>query len=272
MAEEFNYEYSQKAKEEINGRFVLALINICEKLESGGVIALGAMLLDRAEGLDNIEEIKTTIKNDRENIRGKLKIEMQVLFNNYSYLYGNSLSNIFYKYLKSIDWINTPEPRDLNPIIFEMNKRLSLIATEIEIFFNEKPLPKPRRNNKSNVVFQTVHIMEQLLAKKTKIFANVERNRKELIMSIMQISLKALYEEIRRLRVSKFGYQQIQIDMRFLRTLLEDVYSIDDDTGLLRGLFYEVVHSARLRCFDPVDIDETIIEAITDVKLKKIIG
>lgn len=272
LAEEFNYEVASKAKEEINGRFVLALINICKKLESGGIASLEAMLIDHTANLSDIESAISTIKIDIENIKEKLKLEMQALFNNYTYLYGSTLGSMFSKYMASVDWVNTPEPRDLNPVIFEMNKRLGLIETEIETFFNKKPVIKPKKAKKNKAMFQMDYDMERLLAKKTKIFIDVKDNREDLIMSIMRMSLKTFYEGVRNLRLSKFGYQQIQIDMRFIETILEEIYGIDDESGVLRGSFNEVVHSAKIRCVDPADIDETVIEIIVEVKLKKIAG
>ena len=63
-------------------------------------------------------------------------------------------------------------------------------------------------------MFQMEHEMERLLAKKVKIFSNVENNREELLLGIMKISLKTMYEGIRNLRISKFGYQQLQVDRK----------------------------------------------------------
>eukprot|EP00826_Nyctotherus_ovalis_P063159 TRINITY_DN9239_c0_g3_i1.p1 TRINITY_DN9239_c0_g3~~TRINITY_DN9239_c0_g3_i1.p1 ORF type:complete len:231 (+),score=74.29 TRINITY_DN9239_c0_g3_i1:1763-2455(+) len=230
------------------------------------------MLIDHTAGLTNTKSAISTIKNDIENIREKLKLEMQALLNNYTYLYGSTLGNMFSKYISTVDWANTPEPRDLNPIIFEMNKRLDLIETEIETFFNKKPVIKAEKSKGDKAMFLLNYYTDRVLANRTKIFIDVKDSREDLIMSIMRMSLKTFYEEVRNLRLSKFGYQQIQIDMRFIETILEKIYGIDDELKVLKGSFEEVIHSAKIRCVDPSDIDEAVIEAIMEVKLKKITG
>ena len=138
LAEEFNYETGQKVKEEINGRFILSLINICRKLEDTGILSLESILINHTTGLQKTEVIIGKLQEDMANIREKLKLETQALFNNYIYLYGSIISNHFCEYLESIDWLHIPEPRDINSLILGINKQLKLIEAEMEIFFNKK--------------------------------------------------------------------------------------------------------------------------------------
>lgn len=274
LAEEFNYETGQKVKEEINGRFILSLINICRKLEDTGILSLESILINHTTGLQKTEVIIGKLQEDMANIREKLKLETQALFNNYIYLYGSIISNHFCEYLESIDWLHIPEPRDINSLILGINKQLNLIEAEMEIFFNKKATIKSKKFSQKpkKGMFQMEHEMERLLAKKVKIFSNVENNREELLLGIMKISLKTMYEGIRNLRISKFGYQQLQVDLRFIETILEDIYGLDDETGILGGLFKEAIHSAKIRCFEPVEISEDISKTITELKISKLIA
>jgi len=215
----------------------------------------------------------TNIKSDMLKIRENMKSQMQALFNNYTFLYGNIIGKMFNEYLQNIDWLNIAEPRDVNPQILSIiTKQISLIDQEMGLLFDKKsgskakkPIPRAKKG-----VFQMEHEMERLLAKKVKIFANVECKRPDIMIGFMRIALKSFYEEIRNLHIAKFGFQQLQIDLNFIETVLREIYNLDDETGILSGLFKEALHSAKLRCLEPQEIDETIIDTITEVKLKKI--
>lgn len=86
MAEELNYDSTLKAKEEINGRFIFALIRICKKLEENGMAQLESCLGEciafiPAEGTKiNIEESKDLVQTQISTIKDKLKQETQVKY------------------------------------------------------------------------------------------------------------------------------------------------------------------------------------------------
>ncbi|MDR3546847.1 MAG: hypothetical protein P4M11_00990 [Candidatus Pacebacteria bacterium] len=114
-----------------------------------------------------------------------------------------------------------------------MHKHLGAIEGELELLFDKKGAAKLKKmmSKSKKGMFQMEHEMERLLAKKVKIFANVENRRQDILIAIVRIAMKSLYEGVRRLRISKFGYQQLQVDVNFIETLLREVYGIEDETG-----------------------------------------
>jgi len=107
-----------------------------------------------------------------------------------------------------------------------IDKELSLLFEKKAPTKAKKPVSKSKKG-----MFQIEHEMERQLAKKIKIFGNVEYKRNEVLVSIVRISLKGLYESIRMKRINKNGYQQLQMDMHFLETLFKEYFGIDDETG-----------------------------------------
>lgn len=106
------------------------------------------------------------------------------------------------------------------------------------MLFEKKYFPKLKKavSKSKKGMFQIEHEMERQLAKKIKIYGNVEYNRNAILVAIVRIALKGLYEIIRKLKISKYGGQQLQMDIYFLEVLFRDLIGIEDETGYGKNL------------------------------------
>lgn len=74
-----------------------------------------------------------------------------------------------------------------------------------------------------------------------------------------------MYEYVREETFAKFGLQQIQVDVAFLGEMVRDFVEADE-AGALDGLLDEVVASTSQRCFEPVLMDQAVVDGICDQK------
>jgi len=105
--------------------------------------------------------------------------------------------------------------------------------------------------------------IERLFAKKLRIFGDVHMDRESLTSAILRLVLKTYFECVRLLKLSRNGYQQIFIDVHFLRLLMLRYVR---EMKTLESLADEIVKSARDRCVDLKEIDPSVVEAICKKK------
>lgn len=72
---------------------------------------------------------------------------------------------------------------------------------------------------------------------------------------------QTLLESVRLRTLSRFGLQQVQVDVHFLRTFL---WSYVADEQVLNVLLDEVVTSASVRCCDPELMEQRVVEFICE--------
>jgi len=132
LAEELNYENILKMKEEINGRFILSLIQICRRLEEEAMFPLETCLnecvanISTEENKISIEESKELVKAEITTIKDKLRQEMNALLANYVYHYGDKTYNLLNNYVNTYDWYNIPEPRDISNVFINITLNILL--------------------------------------------------------------------------------------------------------------------------------------------------
>ena len=82
-------------------------------------------------------------------------------------------------------------------------------------------------------------------------------------LSLVVHSLSYWNTQVRLLKLSRNGYQQIFIDVHFLRVLMLRYVR---EMKTLESLADEIVKSARDRCVDLKEIDPSVVEAICKKK------
>ena len=92
--------------------------------------------------------------------------------------------------------------------------------------------------------------------------------RESLVAAALRVALKTLFECIRVRTFNTSGYQQLQVDVSFLRMMLP-MY-VSRDMKVLDVLCDEVLASGESRCLEPTQMEPSIIEEICRQKREKL--
>ncbi|KAL0435975.1 UNVERIFIED_CONTAM: Vacuolar protein sorting-associated protein 51 [Sesamum radiatum] len=126
------------------------------------------------------------------------------------------------------------------------------------------------RLNRSNTQKARSQLLETHLAKlfkqKLEIFTKVEQTQESVITTIVKLSLKSLQEFVRLQTFNRSGFQQIQLDIHFLKSTLK---RIAEDEAAVDFLLDEVIVSSAERCLDPVPLEPPILDRLVLTKLAK---
>jgi len=105
-----------------------------------------------------------------------------------------------------------------------------------------------------------------LFDKKVNIFAPVDFNANSVIIGIINIGLKTMYECVRLRTFGRNGYQQIQVDLYFMKIVF---WSIVGKNTTIDQLLDEVERSVVERCIDPIPMEQVIITKLCESKLEE---
>ncbi|KAK4738007.1 hypothetical protein R3W88_001704 [Solanum pinnatisectum] len=167
--------------------------------------------------------------------------------------------------------------------------QLDTILNEVKQILPEGLQPKHRRTDsngsttssrsnplrddrlvRSNTQKARSQLLESHLAKlfkqKMEIFTKVEHTQESVITTIIKLFLKSLQEFVRLQTFNRSGFQQIQLDIHFLKTTLKD---IAEDEAAVDFLLDEVIVAAAERCLDPIPLEPAILDRLTQAKLAK---
>ncbi|KAK4492632.1 hypothetical protein RD792_003450 [Penstemon davidsonii] len=126
------------------------------------------------------------------------------------------------------------------------------------------------RLSRSNTQKARSHFLETHLAKlfkqKTEIFTKIEHTQESVITTIVTLSLKSLQEFVRLHTFNRSGFQQIQLDIYYLKATLKD---IDVDEAAVDILLDEVIIGTAERCLDPTPLEPPVLDKLVQAKLAK---
>ncbi|KAJ4843038.1 hypothetical protein Tsubulata_037506 [Turnera subulata] len=126
------------------------------------------------------------------------------------------------------------------------------------------------RINRSNTQRARSQLLETHLAKlfkqKVEIFTKIEYTQESVVSTILKLCLKSLQEFVRLQTFNRSGFQQIQLDIQFLRGHLKE---IAEDEASVDFLLDEVVVGASERCLDPIPLEPPILDKLIQAKLAK---
>ncbi|KAL2485735.1 Vps51/Vps67 family (components of vesicular transport) protein [Abeliophyllum distichum] len=126
------------------------------------------------------------------------------------------------------------------------------------------------RMSRSNTQKARSQLLEAHLAKlfkqKMEIFTKTENTQESVITTIVKLSLKSLQELVRLQTFNRSGFQQIQLDIQFLKSTLKD---IAEDEAAVDFLLDEVIEATTERCLDPVPLEPPILDRLVNAKLTK---
>ncbi|KAJ0051669.1 hypothetical protein Pint_00870 [Pistacia integerrima] len=148
-------------------------------------------------------------------------------------------------------------------------------------------MSNPLREDKlsrSNTQRARSQLLETHLAKlfkqKVEIFTKVEytqitgawhKLQESVITTTVKLSLKSFQEFVRLQTFNRSGFQQIQLDIHYLRTpvrdAVEDEAAIDFLLDEVENVY--VIVAASERCLDPIPLEPPILDKLIQAKLAK---
>ncbi|XP_047269324.1 vacuolar protein sorting-associated protein 51 homolog isoform X2 [Capsicum annuum] len=217
------------------------------------------------------------------------KAASETFLQHYINMRTQKISVVLNKRFTTPNWVKHKEPREVHMFVDLLLQELDSIVKEVKNILPEGLQRKHRRTDstgsttssrsnplrddrmlRSNTQKARSQLLESHLAKlfkqKMEIFTKVEHTQESVITTIVKLCLKSLQEFVRLQTFNRSGFQQIQLDIHFLKTTLKD---IADDEAAVDFLLDEVIVAAAERCLDPIPLEPSILDRLTQAKLAK---
>ncbi|KAG5567832.1 hypothetical protein RHGRI_003119 [Rhododendron griersonianum] len=199
------------------------------------------------------------------------------------------ISVLLRKRFTTPNWVKHKEPREVHMFVDLFLQELEAIGTEVKQILPQGIHRKHRRTDsngsttssrsnplrddriiRSNTQRGRSQLLETHLAKlfkqKMEIFTKVEHTQESVVTTIVKFCLKSLQEFVRLQTFNRSGFQQIQLDIQFLRTTLKETA---EDEAAIDFLLDEVIVAAAERCLDPIPLEPPILDKLIQAKLAK---
>jgi hypothetical protein len=106
----------------------------------------------------------------------------------------------------------------------------------------------------------------KLFTERVEIFTKLEFNQASVVSTVVKMTLKSFQECVRLQTFNRSGYQQIQLDMHYLR---DPLHNLLDNETVVDFLLDEVCLAAAERCLDAVPLEMAILDKLVQAKLAK---
>ncbi|KAK6120129.1 hypothetical protein DH2020_046131 [Rehmannia glutinosa] len=199
------------------------------------------------------------------------------------------ISVLLKKRFTAPNWVKHKEPREVHMFVDLLLQEFEEIRSEVKQILPQGLNHKHRRTNsngsttssrsntlrddklsRSNTQKARSQLLESHLAKlfkqKMEIFTKVEHTQESVITTIVKLSLKSIQEFVRLQTFNRSGFQQIQLDIHFLKSTLKD---IAEDEAAVDFLLDEVIVSTAERCLDPIPLEPPVLDRLVQAKLAK---
>ncbi|KAK3042977.1 hypothetical protein RJ639_000954 [Escallonia herrerae] len=199
------------------------------------------------------------------------------------------ISVLLRKRFSTPNWVKHKEPREVHMFVDLFLQELEVVATEVKQILPQGLQRKhhrtdsngsttssrsnPLRDDKmgrSNTHRARSQLLETHLAKlfkqKMEIFTKVGHTQESVLTTVIKLCLKSLQEFVRLQTFNRSGFQQIQLDIQFLRTTLKETA---EDEAAVDFLLDEVIVAAAERCLDPIPLEQPILDKLIQAKLAK---
>ncbi|CAI0393992.1 unnamed protein product [Linum tenue] len=195
------------------------------------------------------------------------------------------ISVLLRKRFTTPNWIKHKEPREVHMFVDLFLQELEAVGSEVKQILSQgvrkhrrsesngsttSSLSNSLRDDKlrrSNTQRARSQLLETHLAKlfkqKVEIFTKVEFTRESVVTTIIKLGLKSLQEFVRLQTLNRSGFQQIQLDIQFLRTPLKE---LAEDEAAIDFLLDEVIVGASDRCLDPTPLEPPILDKLIHAK------
>jgi len=168
------------------------------------------------------------------------------------------------------NWTGMEEPKKVRDIainiikaIVDLKKQVKTCTNEPDTPSDEATPPAPpaqqnryRRHNSQSQ--SNVHLdIERIFSQKYQIIDTVAFTSDAVAIGVLKIVLKTMFENMRQSTFSTHGFQQVEVDTFFLRSILPVIV---EDTSVISSLLTQIMTACRDRCFEPVPADQANIE------------
>ncbi|KAK2457063.1 vacuolar protein sorting-associated protein [Trifolium repens] len=198
------------------------------------------------------------------------------------------ISLILKKRFTTPNWVKHKEPREVHMFVDFFLQELEVIGNEVKqilpqgirkhrrtdsngssVSSRSNPL-REEKLGRSNTQRARSQLLETHLAKlfkqKVEIFTKIEYTQGSVVTTIVKFCLKSLQEFVRLQTFNRSGFQQIQLDIQFLRNPLREIV---EDEAAVDFLLDEVIVATAERCLDPIPLEPPILDKLVQAKLAK---
>ncbi|KAE9611855.1 putative vacuolar protein sorting-associated protein [Lupinus albus] len=197
------------------------------------------------------------------------------------------ISLLLKKRFTTPNWVKHKEPREVHMFVDLFLQELEVIGNEVKQILPEgirkhrrtdsdgssvssrsNPLRDEklgRSNTRGRSQLLETHLAK-LFKQKIEIFTKVEYTQGSVVTTIVKLCLKSLQEFVRLHTFNRSGFQQIQLDIQFLRIPLRETV---EDEAAIDFLLDEVIVATAERCLDPIPLEFPILDKLIQIKLAK---
>ena len=249
----------------VSGSSIIGFLKLAITLEDTGLPKLLHTIAETYSslGIPRNEITQIVDKTAKPELLSVLKSAQEEILLIYIEFYGKAYSDYLKEYLNT-DW--KEEPIDVSEAITNIAVSLKDSRKELKTFFKgQKPSHQrvKRKRDKNTVELE----MERLFARKIKPVENVKFELNSILGSIIKLTFKAFYEELRCKKVTNM--QQIQVDANFLGSCFEEMVVLEDQ-GIISGYVQEVIYTAKCRCVAPSELSKHVLESIVESKKQQL--
>eukprot|EP01113_Clastostelium_recurvatum_P024372 TRINITY_DN2910_c0_g1_i4.p1 TRINITY_DN2910_c0_g1~~TRINITY_DN2910_c0_g1_i4.p1 ORF type:complete len:351 (+),score=96.70 TRINITY_DN2910_c0_g1_i4:150-1202(+) len=279
-------------------RLLLLLVSVSLYLENKGLPhVMGQMqdlvnhvriAIDTASGgkKDALDELNI-ISFNAPDLAKRFRDSAHKVMGRYVQLQGGVVSNMLRKGVEvQASWLKMAEPRGVRPVVEIVVDEVTKMGREVEVVLGQAAsLASSGAMSSSSGTAQSqrahgrttsttagttsdLRRTNNLFDKREQVFAPPpDFTPASLMAAIIKIGLKTLYECIRLRTFGRNGYQQVQVDVYFLRGALAKV--LGARAGQVGALLEECENSCAERCLEPTPMDTTVIAKLCEPKLEK---
>ena len=253
--------------------FLLALLRVLSFLEDRAVEAVQEKLAPfaAASGEEPTFDAGAVLK--------LLRTAQSRLLVGYVQQQGRKLSKLVRTSMAAPDWLNLKEPRDVRPVCDFLLAELKVVNSEVAQLMTgpgdaaqahaggarggagavRASLPAGGAGGKegSKAIARNV---AKLFQEKLKIFDEVEQTRDAVLLGALKVALKSWVECVRLVTLGRAGFQQLQLDVHYMRPALRAYAAASAD--VVDTLLDEVATAAAERSIEPTPLEAGTLDYI----------
>ncbi|GIY69203.1 vacuolar protein sorting-associated protein 51 homolog [Caerostris darwini] len=259
----------------VPAQLILVLSRFCLNLEQSSISEWVSLVDDsfsilNDNGLTSISDICMETKEVAQN-----------LIDHFVKIQGLNISQMLRKSVETRDWLNAIEPRNVRAVMKRVVEDVTSVDAEVGQLYEEgvrherssdssrRTYPSTGRSHRSKynayapstIDNSLMSNIQKLFSEKIEIFSTVEFSKVSVMTGIIKISLKTFLECVRLRTFSKFGLQQVQVDIHYLQLYL---WHFVADENLVHVLLDEIMSSAVNRCLEPVLMEPSVVDVICE--------
>jgi len=210
----------------------------------------------------NVDMEELYLRTGADYLKDSLKTSAKSLVSVYVKQQSQGVSQMLWKGIDTPNWTQFKEPRGPRSAVQVVVKELQTINEEIGQVFSQVEEETPVKKQVSSLVPPTKKASDKTQTsaeKKLKPAGTIGFNKSAIMKEILKICMKALLEYVRMKTFGKNGYQQLQVDIYYMKTILCTNGFVEGAANLTDLLLDEITANIAERCLEPVALDQNAI-------------